>query len=148
MDKESLLALAAEVEALRAPSKATDRKIALHFGWHRVEPRHTRTKHGGWIAPQDWIGTLSDGSPILDSLHGTEIHRDPPVYTASIDAALALMREVLPGWRVQLFTDGTDATASVWPDEGRDSPQYHGIAPTLPLSIVAAMLRAVAEREG
>lgn len=86
------------LEGAEKGSRELDREVARLFGWHRVEPRHARNKHGGWIAPEDFIGLYSDGSPKLDGLHGTSIYRDPPAFTTSLDAALALAERVLPGW--------------------------------------------------
>jgi len=84
--------LIARLERAQAGSRELDCLIAREAGWHRVEPRFKAAgKHGGWIAPQDFMGTHSSGEPILDSLHGTTIHRDPPAFTTSIDAALSFL---------------------------------------------------------
>lgn len=83
------------LEAATAGSRELDGLLARRFGWHRVEPRHASNKHGGWIAPEDFIGVQADGRPRLDSLHGTTIYRDPPGLTTSLDAALALAERVL-----------------------------------------------------
>ncbi len=90
-----LQSLIERVEKASGPDRDLNRAVARHFGWHRVEPRFARSKHGGWIAPEDFIGTHSDGSPICDSLHGTDIHRDVPDFTASLDAVMALMPDGL-----------------------------------------------------
>jgi hypothetical protein len=55
-----------------------------------------RGKGGGWIAPEDFMGVNSDGSPRLDGLHATDIHRDPPRVSKSLDAVLAVAERVLP----------------------------------------------------
>lgn len=82
-----------------APSKALDRQIALAVGWHRYSPSETGRKYPGWIAPEDFIGEYvgADGrrTPKLDSLHGTEIRRDPRPYSTSIDAAMTLVPDGL-----------------------------------------------------
>jgi hypothetical protein len=83
------------LEEAEAGSRELDALLARRFGWHRVEPRHMRGKGGGWIAPEDFMGVNSDGSPRLDSLRGTDIHRDPPRLSQSIDAALALAERVI-----------------------------------------------------
>ena len=95
MNRSDLLALADRVEAADGPERELDRAVARFVGWHRVEPRFTRNKHGAWIAPGDFLGTYSGGSPILDSLHGTDMHREVPPFTASLDAAMTLVPE---GW--------------------------------------------------
>ncbi len=86
-----LLALAERVEAATGADRTGLRNaVALAIGWHRVEPRFTKSKNGAWIKPSDFLGVRSDGSPVLDSLHGTDMHRDPPNYLESLDAAVSL----------------------------------------------------------
>jgi hypothetical protein len=82
--------LAGQVEAAIGSGKELDRMVARSIGWHRVEPRHSTMSRGAWIAPEDFCGVMGSGAPILDSLHGTTMHRDPPPFTASLDAALSL----------------------------------------------------------
>jgi len=73
----------------------------------------------------------------------------PPPFTASIDASLALVERVLPGW--QHVTWG-----GVWPYGGMaelrsGGPECfvsNGEAGTLPLAILDALLSALIEREG
>ena len=70
-------------------SRGLDNQVALAVGWVRLSPSQIKRRHGGWIHPSD---TRKDGSfnypTDLDSLHGTDIWRDPSPYTTSIDAAL------------------------------------------------------------
>ena len=97
--------LITRLEEAAEGSRELDGMLARHFGWHRVEPRFARNKGGGWIAPEDFFGVNSDGSPRLDGLHGTDIHRDPPRLSQSLDAAYALAERVLPGgWTVEIKT--------------------------------------------
>lgn len=84
--------LSERLQAAEGPSRELDREVAKMLGWHRITPSALGNKHGGWISPEDWIGELSGGMPILDSLHGTTTHRDPPRYTESIDAAMTALR--------------------------------------------------------
>ena len=96
--RTTLLALAERVEAARVSDRTGLRnEVALATGWHRVEPRFTKSKHGAWIKPCDFIGVHSDGSPKLDSLHGTDMHREPPNFLESLDAAMSL---VPSGWNI------------------------------------------------
>lgn len=81
--------LIAALGAATGPSMAINREVAKYAGWFRVAPRFH--KGGGWIAPEDFLGADDEGRPKLDSLHGTDIHREPPNFTASIDEALTLM---------------------------------------------------------
>ena len=128
--------LIAALEAAEGPSRELDRKIAAIAGWHRVEPRFTRNhKHGAWIAPEDFIGVMSDGSPILDSLHGTTLHREVPPYTSSIDAALTLVPD---GWGWELR--GSGYANLMHPDHRQCDTE--GYAATPATALVIAALRA------
>ena len=89
LNLDRLRAIRAELAVLQVPSKAIDREMAKCIGWHRVEPRFARSKHGAWIAPEDWIGQMGDGSPILDSLHGTDMWPEVPHYTGDLEKTLA-----------------------------------------------------------
>ena len=93
--------LIARVEAADEGSRELDCLIAKQVGWFRYTRELGCTiKRGGWIAPEDFRGTDSAGRPILDSLHGTTIHRDPPRFTRSLDD---LRRHLLPdGWHLGL----------------------------------------------
>ncbi len=95
---EEIAALVERLEAGSGPSREADRAIARLLGWHRVEPRFARNKHGAWISPEDFIGTYSDGSPKLDSLHGTTMHREVPGFTASLDAAVSIWGTAVPDY--------------------------------------------------
>lgn len=67
-----------------------------------------------------------------------------PRYTASIDAALALVERVLPGWQIAMGTCGEDdipwACLTEPDDDCRDFPAS---APTIPLALIAALLSAL-----
>ena len=73
-------------------SRGLENEIARHLGWFRyTRANGNKSKHGGWIAPEDFLGTYSNGSPILDGTHGTPIWRDPPRWTSSMDDARKLV---------------------------------------------------------
>ena len=122
----TLLRLATDIEALEGPDREMDARVwcALHPGFER--------RTGAWVreSGKHW--------------------QKAPAYTASIDAALGLLAEVLPGW------DCATKTWDIWSRSPyarvtpRQSDHEAGIshAPTLPLAICAAVLRAVAKREG
>lgn len=133
-----MLELIARLEAAKEGGRELDGLVARAFGWHRVEPRFARNKHGGWIAPEDFIGLYSDGSPKLDGLHGTTIHRDPPRLTTSLDAALALAERVLEP------VQGLGLLHAVIDLVGGNGLPSHRIAPLF----CAAILKAKAQGEG
>lgn len=144
MQKAELLALAERVEAMEGPDMATARDVAKAYGWHRVEPRHTKSKHGAWISPEDWIAEYSGGAPILDSRHGTTMHRDVADYTASIDAVLTLFPY---GWLVVHLSELGGAGGCICklgnPGSSQEALSDAG-ATTMALALLAASLRAKA----
>ena len=141
-----------KLEAAPEGSRAFDNQVALATGWVRLTPSEVKRRHGGWIHPSD---TRKDGSfnyqTDLDSLHGTDIWRDPLPYTTSIDAALTLVPE---GWwisRIYQDEDGFEVTLiDPSSDEGMGTPNYveavlmadgNGI-PTIALALCIAALKA------
>ena len=143
-----LKAVLSALQGAKGGDKAVDRLIAREVGWHRVEPRHTSGKHGGWIAPDDWIGAHSDGSPILDGLHGTTIWREVTAYTASVDEALALVAEKLPGWEITIVT-GMDGNAVQLFSPGRAPTVTVPHAASVAIGLLTALFSALsAQSEG
>ena len=136
-DPATLNALASEVEAGTGPDRELDARI------------------------EDTIGPSSE-YPGLHLLGGFTAGRKAwllefsPRYTASADAALGLMEQALPGWSycLQQSFSGRPTAWLYDPDEDYDEelpmPSFpaRGDAPTLPLAIVAAVLRAAARGEG
>lgn len=146
MTRDEWNALAERCENATGPDRALDRLIALACGWQRFTPSQVRRGTPGWIAPEDYIGRRSDGSPILDSLHGTTINRNPPAFTASLDAITALIEREFPGCglsvKSRLATVKT--VARLFLRTGMISSED---AATLPLALCAAFARAMASKE-
>jgi hypothetical protein len=121
-------------------SKELDRLVARHAGWHRVEPKHARSKRGAWISPDDFMGVYSTGAPILDGLHGTTLWADPPAFSSSIDSALTLVPE---GFQWQLRSvpteEGFDYSAQV---DWRPNLHQQAATPAIALCIAALKARA------
>jgi hypothetical protein len=150
-DRATLLALAERVEALTGSDRAISQTLgvlhsdlAVALGWHRIPPRFTKLKGSGWISPSDWIGENSDGSPILDSLHGSDTYRKPPLWLWSIDAAVSL---IPAGWMITYLSEigGAGGCACNLGNPGNSKSAFsdHG-ARTLAHSVTAAALRACA----
>lgn len=137
-----LTSLIERIEAATEGSRELDRLVARVAGWHRIEPRHMRNKHGGWIAPQDWIGKHSDGSPMLDSLHGTDIHREVPKFSTSISAARSIDPAALCVFASDIGADGLPMVKIVTDTSATPIIEHTGIAATLELAWCAAILRA------
>jgi hypothetical protein len=68
----------------------------------------------------------------------------PPAYTASVDAALALVERVLPGWEFALQVERPADGPAIWRVEMGD-PLRHWTseAATPALALLASMLRAI-----
>ena len=98
---------------------------------------------GHWHQP----GDLCDHSHSVSSSESGP-HRDPPHYTTSIDAAFALVERVLPEfphngrfiWTHNEHGEIIWACTNVWNDRYVD-----GIAPSLPLAIIIALVKAEGE---
>lgn len=129
-DPAALLALAAECEAAGGPDRELDARVwvALHGG-------EIVALQPGYVQSGDW-----------SAIGFTQ------TYTASVDAALFLLREVLPGWGSSLWTvESNDYPrrpheVSIWPPAPIAMQYFSASAPTLPLALVVAVLRAVAAR--
>jgi hypothetical protein len=69
-------------------------------------------------------------------------------YTSSIDAALALVERVLPGWFGEDGRHTWGSHAILYTGEGRGRARIECYAPTHPLAILAALLSAlIAQRK-
>lgn len=68
----------------------------------------------------------------------------PPAFTGSVDAALALVERMLPGWEYVLNVRDRGISANlIWPDQSPVVRAKVGRAATLPLAILAALLEAI-----
>ncbi len=78
----------------------------------------------------------------IDQDEGRDDFKAIPRYTASIDAALALMERKLPGWRISMdqMEDGWDTDLS---EPGNRSGVFNATRKTLPLAIILALLIAL-----
>lgn len=75
---------------------------------------------------------------------GQEDDQHAPLYTASIDAALALMEKVLPGWSWYAGSVGEqDIPQATVTEPFGDCRDFVAHAPTAPLAIILAFLRAL-----
>ena len=71
-----------------------------------------------------------------------------PAVIASIDAALAAVERLLPGWRKQIREDPSQWTAIIHnPAAPVGTQHYRGFAPTAPLAIWRAAVDALIEKE-
>ncbi|MDH7787707.1 hypothetical protein QBD01_003734 [Ochrobactrum sp. 19YEA23] len=112
--------LITRLSKLDAPDREVDAEIVLQNGWQ--------------VFPGDrWIGP--EGKIVV------------PEYTRSVDAAIALAERVLPGWVFdnvgQDYEDSPSGYKSFgWTVEMVNGKRVQGQAPTFPLAICIALLRA------
>jgi len=84
-----MISLAERCEAARLPNKALNREVARAVGWGYQTPSEARRSNPAWFHPSD----CRDGKPVIDSLHGTDVWREPLDYLGSLDAAMTLVPE-------------------------------------------------------
>ena len=96
---------------------------------------------------------LCDGRLAEIVPHWTDDQREEliPCYTASIDAALGLVKKVLPGGAWELTTPTAHylyARASCWYRERTpDRTNFEGTGETLPLAILDTLLSALIDQQ-
>ena len=127
-DRDDIASLLAKVKAATGPDSDLDRAIINGLGYHA------------------WAGRMS--------------YRDPPMWvdfgsshvTGSIDAALALVERLLPGWGVETMSPagGEYAACNMWLPPPNGGPEAlwrrsSGKSVTLPLAILAALLTSLKE---
>ena len=95
--RDELEALIKRLEEAREGSMGLSREVARAVGW----VNRGNSRNGEWFHPDD----TAEGKPVLDSLHGTDVHREPPDFTRSVDAALSLVPEG-EGWNLIRFDGG------------------------------------------
>ena len=122
MTGAELEALAKRVEGARGADSTLD--VAV---WCAV-------KEGWEVAERDADSVQCVGLPRWTRL--------PPDYTASVDAVLELIAEVLPGWLAFLSQQPDGWSAEVTEGFG----QAGGYGPTPALALLAATLRALAQQ--
>ena len=145
MTAEELNALADRVEGLTGPCRETDKAIYAAIG----NCNHERTKYYHIEDGNDFDG----GFTCLDCGNDTYGAKQAPAYTASLDAAMALVPtemfpDIRPGtwwWMIESWPG--EATAHI-AYENRDTgvPEYGGKAATPALALTAAALRALATK--
>lgn len=121
---QSLSDLIARVDAATGANRELDRAIATWQFPHLAECE--RWPHGGWHSPA-W-GLIAP----------------PEHYTASIDAALALVERVLPGWFVGLQQNRWVGDERRWTAYiTLDADEHEATTYTPALALLAALLRAL-----
>ena len=138
-----LSTLAERLEAATEP----DRKLDADLWWAFKRPAAERCFWNGALGLPRKLG---ENDPMPSGLGRSGCISMAPPYTASIDAALALVEAMLPpygwSWRVQ-HTLGSER-ASIWREGLRSEWSISLTAPTAPLAILRALVAALAAQEG
>ena len=135
--------LITRLSKLDAPDREVDAQIYIHF----VEPTwHTSHKDPGAVAA-DKNAFWPEGK----LRYITSTSRTAPLYTASVDAAIALAERVLPGWQglhlsaewtgIRHPGNGVTHSAQLW--ESLHGYTYvNGKGANLAIALLIALLRA------
>lgn len=124
------------VKAATGPDRELDGALAEAFGWRQITVDHGLRLTREWLRPDGFplpVGTMAD----------------PPFFTASLDAALALVERALPGWSwAGGNTRRDDNKGGCWAvlydvstvkTAGKAS-NANGVFATVQLAVVAALL--------
>jgi hypothetical protein len=122
-------ALIERLEGLQGPDREVDDAIFWHFSeWENI---------GGW-----WRRHKTTGKEERYS------YTSPPAYSASLDAAIALVEKVLPGWSGDIdicrpIADSGKLGARLFPP-GDGWQNYAGEGSSSAIALLLAMFRALA----
>ena len=128
------------IEAANGPDRVLDGDV-----WHALTAK-----------PGDvWVNDFADGVYHLQDPRDTIAYEAPPDLTASIDAAIALVERLLPGWAWFVdwigMPDQPACHAEIWLPAQRSQhlgrERERGEASTPALAILAATLRALIAKE-
>lgn len=160
----NLSTLIERVEALTGPDREVDCAIAVSLGFYDL----WKSKHGYWnVEGIDGERFTVPGRPsdmAFDPATGQKLSPEQPPFdwadeaglpewTASIDAAVALVERVLPGWTLYAsITDGTaDDLYLLGPNFRDGQPEQNSSPPVggkpVALALTLAALRALHAQE-
>lgn len=121
--------LITKLEGLTGPECDLDDEILIALGYSLARP--------------PWAPALPYWFP-GGNLSKAPLHDEWERPTASIDAAVALVEEKLPGWRLSIFEVSGGWCVRLL---GQDGASFSGLSAKLPIALLIALLRAL-EGEG
>ncbi len=139
-------------ELLELVENATgpDREIDADLFVALINPEWVTSKKDPGFAAADKRSFWPEGK----ARYITRDCKPAPQYTASIDAAVALVERMLPGWSIEMVRTRY-CTVEMWKadeqgffNSGRDPIVRRTEGYTLPLAILAALLKALIAQEG
>ncbi len=134
-------ALIERLEGLSGPDRETDCAIGVATG--QFEARTSRRPYVEF----DYCYEDDDGNLIVPGYGGDQL---VPAYSASLDAAIALVEKVLPGWLINLeMRNGiAEDVYLIGPNYRDDRPEEESSPPIAgfpaPVALLIAMFRALA----
>jgi hypothetical protein len=160
-DISAMKEMLARVESATGPDRELDARLSVLFG---VIVMKDRGKEGisffeAPIEPGQWAFLSGCKTGEADAYRELGTCLGVPGYTRSLDACVALIEKVLPGWNGMVdFGGGSTCTADlIGPvvEVGSDEEGYpfdirdeaHGEGKTPPLALLAATLRALLQIE-
>lgn len=133
-----LASLLTRVEGLTGPDREVDALIWLRFTSGATRELKT-VKSAKSLWPDYTIDETRDAFRTLVS---------PPPYTASLDAALALVERVRPDWYVRIQGCNSAWYAEINPTRaGSFHGSFEANGSTAPLALLAALLKSLAHAE-
>lgn len=142
--ERDLMELIKRLEKASGPDRALDEAVMAVF--YVRDKRHIGVTEGWDDEPDSYLPVKSDVwvDPATDKWVSTHAHP----FTASLDAAVALVERVLPGWVWHASSDGPHARVQDRPGLLFARQVFEGKGSTPAAALVLALLRAVqAQRE-
>lgn len=153
-EREAIASLILRIEDAKGADREIDVEIVAHLNKATVRPYPPTDDFG----PRDrWQFWSRDGEHFL----GSESKYPVPAYTASVDAALALVERCLPGWSFQITHHPArpNELATIYVTlyrldyddpchrcQARHEAAAEGRPSTLALTILSALLRALQDK--
>lgn len=141
------MTLLARLEAAEAGSRELDARLFWHFDRNAATRAFNNAATGRPRELPDEFDLLPLGLGRMGVVFAA------PAYTASIDAAKALIERVLPGWVWQINLDRDETRvegAPIWWPHYENAVENGGVttdAPTPALAMCIALIRAVEARD-
>ena len=129
------------VEKLTGPDREVDCEIAWATGWDIEATNYSGT----------WRRAFPSWRGVGERTHRAADNWGVPPFTASLDAAVALVERVLPAWSWECRASGTGdkGQATVWNPikaPGHNDEQLAYNCPSPAIALVLATLRAVGRK--
>jgi len=164
VERAAIPALIERLEKAEGPDREIDVLLWREFGWSEIRDPE-RNSVTDILGPDVRVNTRTISEAIDLFLHtdanGIARAWNVPRLTASLDAALALVERVLPGWRAQFWQQRSGRwharlirdvhyalVTTEDEDRTRDGDDEIAGARTAPIALLIAALKAIAQTDG